>query len=40
MAEVTFDEQTIKYVALFQDLTHTTVVDCVEAEDRLIFVVK
>ena len=40
MAEITFDEQTIKYVALFQDLTCTTVVDCVEAEDRLIFVVK
>ncbi len=40
MAEVTFDEQTIKYVALFQDVTRTTVVDCVDAEDRLIFVVK
>lgn len=40
MAEVTFDEKTIKYVALFQDLTRTTVVDCVDAEDRLIFVVK
>jgi N utilization substance protein A len=25
---------------LFQDLTRTTVVDCVDAEDRLIFVVK
>ena len=40
MAEVTFDEQTIRYVALFQDLTRTTVVDCVDAQDRLIFVVK
>src|SRR3990172_12478171 len=40
MAEVTFDEQTIRYVALFQDLTRTTVVDCVDAADRLIFVVK
>ncbi len=40
MAEVTFDEKTIKYVALFQDLTRTTVVDCVDAQDRLIFVVK
>ncbi len=40
MAEVTFDEKTIRYVALFQDLTRTTVVDCVDAEDRLIFVVK
>jgi len=40
MAEVTFDEQSMKYVALFQDLTRTTVVDCVDAGDRLIFVVK
>ena len=40
MAEITFDETTMKYVALFQDLTRTTVVDCVNADDRLIFVVK
>ena len=40
MAEVTFDETTIRYVGLFQDLTRATVVDCVDAQDRLIFVVK
>ncbi len=40
MAEIVFDEQTIKYVALFQDTTRTTVVDCVDAGDKLIFVVK
>ena len=40
MVEIVFDEQTIKYVALFQDLTRTTVVDCVDATDKLIFVVK
>lgn len=40
MAEVTFDEQSMKYVALFQDTTRTTVVDCIDAGDRLIFVVK
>ena len=40
MAEVIFDEQSMKYVALFQDMTRTTVVDCVDAGDRLIFVVK
>src|SRR5207247_4741852 len=40
MAEIVFDEQTIRYVALFQDLTRTTVVDCVDATDKLIFVVK
>ncbi len=40
MAEVTFDEKTMRYVALFQDLTRSTVVDCVDAQDRLIFVVR
>src|SRR5207253_9263216 len=40
MAEIVFDEQTIRYVALFQDLTRTTVVDCVDSGDKLIFVVK
>lgn len=40
MTEVTFDEQTIRYVSLFQDVTKTTVVDCVETPDRIIFVVK
>ncbi|HEY5605430.1 MAG TPA: NusA-like transcription termination signal-binding factor [Thermoplasmata archaeon] len=40
MVEIVFDEQTIKYVALFQDTTRTTVVDCVDAGDKLIFVVK
>lgn len=40
MTEVTFDEQTIRYVALFQELTNAAVVDCVETPDRIIFVVK
>lgn len=40
MVEIVFDEHTIKYVALFQDVSRTTVVDCVEATDKLIFVVK
>ena len=40
MAEVTFTEETMQYVSLFQDLTRTTVIDCLDAPDRLIFVVK
>jgi len=40
MAEITFTGETIQYVSLFQDLTRTTVVDCVDTSDRLIFVVK
>ena len=40
MAEITFNEETMQYVSLFQDLTRTSVVDCLDAPDRLIFVVK
>lgn len=40
MAEITFTGETIQYVSLFQDLTRTTVVDCVDTADRLIFVVR
>ncbi len=40
MAEIRFTEETLPYVSLFQDLTRTTVVDIVDSEDRLIFVVK
>ena len=40
MAEITFTEETIQYVRLFSDLTQTNVVDCVDAADRIIFVVK
>lgn len=40
MAEITFTEETIQYVRLFQDLTGTTVVDCMDTTDRLLFVVK
>lgn len=40
MAEITFTEETIQYVRLFSDLTQTNVVDCVDATDRVIFVVK
>lgn len=40
MAEIVFTEETMRYVSLFQDLTRTTVVDCVDTPDRVIFVVK
>jgi len=40
MAEITFTEETMQYVSLFQDVTRTTVVDCVDTPDRLIYVVK
>src|SRR2546425_6368955 len=40
MTEIVFDELTFRFVAVFHDLTRTTVVDCDDASDKLIFVVK
>src|SRR3970040_2683186 len=40
MAEITFTEEAVPLIRLFQDLTRTTVVDCMDTEDRLLFVVK
>lgn len=40
MPSITFNEETMQYVSIFQDLTRTTVVDCVVGEDRLLVVVK
>jgi N utilization substance protein A len=39
MAELTFNEETLGYVRLFQDVTRTTAIDCMDTPDRLIFVV-
>ena len=40
MAQVTFTEDTLRYITFFQAATRTTVVDCVEDGGRLIFVVQ
>jgi len=40
MGQVVFNEDTLRYVSLFQSVTKCTVVDCVEADDKLVFVVK
>ncbi len=39
MGQVTFNEATLGYVTIFQNVTRCTVVDCVDNEDKLIFVV-
>ena len=39
MVDITFTEDTLRYIRLFEDLTHTHVRDCMEAEDKLVFVV-
>ena len=40
MGRVTFNEDTLRYVSLFQDTTGSTVVDCLDTDDRIVFVVK
>jgi len=40
MAEVTFTGDTLRYASLFQDVTRTTVVDCLDTPDRIVYVVQ
>ena len=39
MAEVRLDNQTLLHINLFEKVTRTRVKDCVEAEDKIIFMV-
>ena len=39
MGQVVFNEDTLRYVNLFQNVTRCIVVDCIEADDKIIFVV-
>ncbi len=38
--EIVFTEETMRLVGLFQDLTRTTVMDCMDVDDKILFVVK
>ena len=40
MGEIVLDNQTLLHIKLFEQLTRTTIKDCVETSDRMIFVVK
>lgn len=40
MGQVSFNEETMRYVSLFQDTTGCTAIDCLDSEDKIIFVVK
>lgn len=40
MGEVTFTGDTLRYASLFQDVTRTTVVDCLDTPDRIVYVVQ
>jgi len=39
MAEIAFDTQTVGYIRLFEERTGARVKDCLEAEEKLIFIV-
>jgi N utilization substance protein A len=39
-AEIVFNEETMRFIGLFQDMTKTTVLDCLDGDDKLVFVVK
>ncbi|HKV89910.1 MAG TPA: NusA-like transcription termination signal-binding factor, partial [Thermoplasmata archaeon] len=39
MPEFTLDTETIAYIRLFEERTGATVKDCLEAEDKLVFLV-
>ncbi|MDH7508808.1 MAG: NusA-like transcription termination signal-binding factor [Methanomassiliicoccales archaeon] len=39
MPEITLTEETLRYISLFESITKTRVRDCLETEDKLVFVV-
>lgn len=39
-AEIVITEDTLRYIALFQEVTHTNAVDCMDTPDKLVFVVE
>ena len=40
VSEIVLTEDTLRYIALFQQITHTNAVDCMDAGDKLVFVVE
>ena len=38
--EIVLTDDTLRYIALFQQLTHTNAVDCRDTPDKLVFVVE
>ncbi len=39
MPDITFTEDTLRYISLFETITKTRVKDCMETEEKLVFVV-
>jgi N utilization substance protein A len=40
MGDITFTEDTLRYITLFEKITGTQVKDCMETEEKLVFVVE
>ncbi|MFP4169587.1 MAG: NusA-like transcription termination signal-binding factor [Methanomassiliicoccales archaeon] len=40
MPDITFTAETLRYISLFENITKTRVKDCLETEDKLVFVVE
>lgn len=38
--EIVFTEETLRLAALFQEITHSNVLDCIDGGDKVLFVVK
>ena len=39
-AEIVITDETLRYIALFQEVTRTNAVDCMDTTDKLVFVVE
>ena len=39
-ADIVLTEETLKYISLFEAMTKTNVLDCMETEDKLVYVVE
>lgn len=40
LAEIVITDETLRYIALFQEVTKTNAVDCMDTPDKLVFVVE
>lgn len=39
-ADIVLTEETLRYISLFESITKTNVIDCMDADDKLVFVVE
>jgi N utilization substance protein A len=40
MSEISFNSDTLRYISLFEKVTHARVKDCISLEDKIIFIVE